>query len=220
MHNIIFIGTVHIEKGKCNSDELYKIIKSINPDVIFDEIPSSFFNAFYLTKTQSTVESKAINRYLKKHDVEIIPIDLDTSQEISKYQNEFDSIFFSFFKHEDYIKLDNEKDELMIHEGFKYLNSDAFIDYLNKKIEIEKRILESEPDNERLHNSYKLFQIEAKDKRENAMLQNIYNYSKENQYNKAVFLLGSEHRRSIIPKIEEYKKMSTIRLNWTMYGEN
>ena len=57
------------------------------------------------------------------------------------------------------------------------------------------------------------------DIRENAMLQNIYNYSKENQYNQAVFLLGSGHRKSIVPKIAEYEKLSTIKLNWTMYGD-
>ncbi len=48
------------------------------------------------------------------------------------------------------------------------------------------------------------------------MLQNIYNYSKENQYNKAVFLIGAEHQRSIVQKIKEHEKLSEIKLNWTM----
>ena len=34
---IVLISTVHQEIGKCNSEELYKIIESINPDVIFLE---------------------------------------------------------------------------------------------------------------------------------------------------------------------------------------
>lgn len=50
MYNIILIGTAHIENGQCNSDELYKIIESINPDVIFEEMPSSHFNVYYATK--------------------------------------------------------------------------------------------------------------------------------------------------------------------------
>ncbi len=50
------------------------------------------------------------------------------------------------------------------------------------------------------------------------MLQNIYKYSKESQYNQAVFLIGAEHKKSIMRKITEYKKLSEIKLNWTMYG--
>lgn len=219
MHNIILIGTAHIEKGECNSDELYKIIKSIKPDVIFDEIPFSHFNAFYVNKTQRTLESDGINQYLKSYDVKIFPVDIDIRQELSKYQNEISTIFYPIFKNEDFIKLDNEKEELMKQEGFRYLNSDEFLDFLEKKKVLEKQILESEPDMERLLSIYKLFQIAEYDKRENAMLQNIYNYSKENRYEQAVFLIGSEHRKSIIPKITAYEKLSTVKLNWTMYGE-
>ncbi len=217
MHNIILIGTAHNEKGQCNSDELFKIIKFINPDVIFDEIPFSNFNEYYVTKTQRSLESDAINQYLKNHDVKILPVDIDISQESSIYKNEISNIFYPIFKNEDFIKLDNEKDELMIKEGFRYLNSNEFLDFLEKKMVLEKQILESEPDKDRLLSIYKLFQITEHDKRENAMLQNIYKYSIENRYKQAVFLIGSEHRKSIIPKIAGYEKQSTIKLNWTMY---
>ena len=33
------------------------------------------------------------------------------------------------------------------------------------------------------------------------MLKNIYNYSKENQFNKAIFLIGSAHKNSIIKRL-------------------
>jgi len=49
------------------------------------------------------------------------------------------------------------------------------------------------------------------------MLQNIYNYSKDNQYNQAIVLIGSGHRKSIIEKIEKYKIQESIKLNWTLY---
>lgn len=220
MYNIILIGTAHIEKGQCNSDELYKIIESINPDVIFEEMPSSHFNAYYIAKTQRSLESDTINQYFKSHNVKIVPIDIDVSQELSKYQNEINFIFQKLFKHENYIKLDNEKEHLMILEGFMFLNSDEFLDFLDKKEVIEKQIIESETDKHRLLKVYKSFRILQYDIRENAMLQNIYNYSKENLYNQAVFLLGAGHRKSIIEKITEHEKLSGIKLNWTMYGNN
>ena len=219
MHNIILIATAHLEKGLSNSDELCKIIKSMNPDVIFDEIPSSHFNAFYVNKTQRTLESDAINQYVKSHDVEIIPVDIDISQESSRYQNEISNIFSQIFENEDFIKLDNEKEELMIQKGFRYLNSNKFLDFLDKKKVLETQILESKPDKDRLLDLYRLFHKTEHDERENAMLQNIYNYSRENRYNQALFLLGAEHLKSIIPKLAEYDRLSNVKLNWSIYGE-
>ena len=48
MYNITFIGTCHGKYGKCNSDELYKIIESISPDVIFEELTQDLFDKFLL----------------------------------------------------------------------------------------------------------------------------------------------------------------------------
>ena len=77
--------------------------------------------------------------------------------------------------------------------------------------------MESEIQKNRLLDIYKLFHAEQYDNRENAMLQNIYNYSKGNQYSQAVFLIGAEHKRSIMQKITEYEKLSEIKLNWSFY---
>ena len=65
---------------------------------------------------------------------------------------------------------------------------------------------------------YQLFHKEH-DNRENVMLQNIYNYSKENQYNQAVFLLGYAHRKSIEQKISEYETKEKFKLNWIFYND-
>ena len=65
----------------------------------------------------------------------------------------------------------------------------------------------------RIYNS----SLEDIDTRENAMLENIYKYSKENLYNQAVFLIGADHRKSILQKFIEYEKMSEIKLNWTIW---
>lgn len=42
MHNIHLVCTFHSETGKCNADELYKIIEVINPDVIFEELTRQY----------------------------------------------------------------------------------------------------------------------------------------------------------------------------------
>lgn len=234
MNNITLIGTIHSENGQCNSNELYKILENINPDVIFDELPSHFSDMYYsdsfdmycannilLNRNPPVVplEVKCNKKYKQNNNVEIIPVDIDIRQKLSKYQHEFHFMFSTFYKNEDYIKLDNEKETLISQEGFNYLNSDRFLDFLERKVVIEKNIMESEIQKNRLLNIYKLFHAEQYDNRENAMLENIYNYSKGNQYNQAVFLIGAEHIKSIMRKITEYEKLSEIKLNWTTHGD-
>jgi len=233
MYNITLICTVHSENGLCNSDELYKIIEDIKPEVIFDELPSHSYDEYYcdsfdmyyansilLNKRPPVIplEVKSIKKYKQNYDIKILPVDIDVRQNTSLYQNEIFFMYLAFCEYEDYKKLENEKEVLMAQEGFYYLNSDNFIDFLEKKEVLEKNIMEFETQKNRLLNIYKLFHTEQFDNRENAMLRNIYNYSKDNQYNQAVFLIGAEHKKSIMQKIIEYEKLFEIKLNWTMYS--
>jgi len=233
MYNITLIGTIHSENGQCNSDELYKIIESINPEVIFDELPPRFSNMFYsdtfdihyaksiLLNRQPPVlplEVKCIKKYKQNYDIKIFPVDIDLLKKSNKYQQEIYFMISTFLEYEDFKNLDNEKETLIVQEGFHYLNSDKFLDYLEKKEVIEKKIIESDFHKNRLVEIYNIFHSEQYHKRENAMLQKIYYYSKENQYNQAVFLIGAEHKKSILQKITEYEKLSDIKLDWTMYG--
>ncbi len=229
MYNITLVCTIHSENGRCNPDELYKIIESINPEVIFDELPSHYTDMYYndsfdvywansnlLNRNPPVLplEVKCIKKYKQNYNIDIFPVDISVRQKSSEYQD----LFLIFFKHKDYQKLDNEKDVLIAEEGFHYLNSEKFLGFLEKKQVMEKNILESEIEKDRLLDIYKLFHAEQYDNRENAMLQNIYNYSKKNQYNQAVFLIGAEHKKSIMQKIAEYEKLSENKLNWTIYG--
>jgi hypothetical protein len=80
---------------------------------------------------------------------------------------------------------------------FAFLNSKRCIELNeNKKIE-EENLMQFVNNRGFLLPIYKLF-YEEQDKREYEMIKNIYNYSKENQYNQAVFLIGSGHRKSIV----------------------
>jgi hypothetical protein len=58
---------------------------------------------------------------------------------------------------------------------------------------------------------------EVIEKRENEMMKNIYDYSKEYQFNNGLFLIGAAHRSSIIEKIQEYDKNYDVKINWK-YG--
>jgi pheromone shutdown protein TraB len=68
-HSITLISTVHKEIGQCNSNELYKIIESIKPDVIFLEAFENSYSKYQqMLFTQFEVyherlEIKAIKAY-------------------------------------------------------------------------------------------------------------------------------------------------------------
>lgn len=235
MYNITLIGTIHQEFGNCNSNELYKILESISPEVIFDELPKHYFDMFFddsfdkycanrILLNQSTpivpLEVKCVKKYKQNYDIKILPIDIDDiDSKLSEFQNEVLYLFSIIFKNEDYIKLYSKSETLIAQGGFHYLNSDGFLNYIERKEILEKNIIKSEIERYRLLDTYKLFHKKIRDDRENEMLQKIYEYSKENRYNQAVFLIGAEHRKSIMQKILEYEKVSEIKLNWRIFGD-
>ena len=214
MYNIIIICTKHKEIGKCNSDELCKIIESISPEVIFEELSNNFFDRFYNTNLLSDepLEVKCIKKYLRNHNIKHIPVDIDVSPNLSN--DEIDYMFNAFKKYDVYKKLDDELHLLIAQEDFTYLNSKKCSKLFDKMKIIEKNLITFHPNRNILFRIYKLF-YEEHDNRENVMLQNIYNYSKENQYNQAVFLIGSAHRNSIMQKIQEYERKEKLKLKWT-----
>ena len=205
MYNITLIFTHHSENGKCNSDELYKIIELFNPEVIFDERP--------IDHNPDTLESKSLEKYKQNHNIEIIPVDIYIKPKLGGSY-----MFLEFLKHsEGYKEIFNERDSLIALEGFYYLNSGKFFELDEKQKITENQLIDNNAFyKDELRLTYNSF-LEDIDTRENAMIQNICNYSKENQYNQAVFLIGAGHRKSIIPKIIEYEKTSEIKLNWSMY---
>lgn len=225
MFNVTLIGTFHSEYGLCNSDELYKILENIKPEVIFHELPTHLSEFCYSEKfdilfTQKqlialmTLEMKCIKRYKQNYDITIAPIDIDTIQK----DEEINYMLKAFSKDENYINIENEQKALTKQEGFYFLNSNKYLELEKKKELLEKDILESDNHKNNLQKIYKRFQTEQHDKRENAMIQNIYNYSRENPYKQAVFLIGAGHLKTIMIKIDEHRTSSKIQLNWTMYN--
>ena len=218
MQKIILISTNHTESGKCNSDELYKIIETIRPEVIFEELPISLFDIVYngnlrTLPRDAPLELKCIKKYLQNYDTQNIPVDIETNANQSK---DVTFLLRTIEEDEEHKEFENEYNSIKFREGFDFFNSDTYLDFYEKKKLIEKKILESSPNKNALLVTYKLFQQEI-DNREDSMLKNIYTYSKENEYNQAVFLLGCGHRKSMMKKIQEFDKKSEIKLNWRIF---
>lgn len=215
MYNITLISTEHRESGKCNSDELYKIIETLNPDVIFEEETNDEKFQEYYNKENSfnSLEVQSIKKFIQNHNIKHIPVDIKTNFNYS----EWDYMFETFKKYNVYKQTIKEHCELRDKDGFSYLNSEKCMELFDKMKTTERQLIEFSGNNRdellRIYNSFH----KEHDNREDAMLLNIYNYSKQNQYNQAVFLLGYAHRKSIIEKIRKYEPTENFKLNWTFY---
>lgn len=95
--------------------------------------------------------------------------------------------------------------------GFQFLNSNKSIDLHEKLRELENRMVDNEILQQKSNASIDAY--------ENSMICNIYSFCKEKSFNKAIFMCGAAHRKSIIERIVEYEKNSEIKINWTFYNE-
>jgi hypothetical protein len=228
MSTITLIATCHNEKGLCTSLELFKMIEQIRPDVIFEEIPPGKFEAVYAGARQESLEVKAIKSYLQKHpDTPHHPVDLDIDQETEKQIKCDMQGFYKIFKdyNPEYNFLDNNIRHWSVRYGFQYLNDDRCSELLSRKKSLGKQILYDlrKDNNQRAMNHENLAQayknwIDEIENRENEMIRNIYNYMQPGKYERALFLVGAEHRKPIMQKIQEYELKEKFKLNWTFYS--
>ena len=213
MYNITLVCTRHDELGKCNSDELYKIIESINPEIIFEELSHLQFMEAYLWNVLKTLETNAIKMYLQNHTINHIPV--DTYKRPYLDTNSMEVIFNCMLDESRKLRelVDNHKLSLK-ENGFNYLNSKQNDDFFEKYNILKEKVL----DVIKNKNLFRISELEKEviDKREYEIIENIYNYSKKNQYNQALLFIGSGHRKSIIEKIKKYTQ-DNIKLNWTLF---
>jgi hypothetical protein len=216
MCNITLICSPHHEYGMCNSNELYKIIETINPEIIFEEITLSLFDACYKEQSvRNSLEANAIKKYLQKHQIEHIPVDIDKYDLKNLNKKDIDFMFYLSNKIDnnvEYHNLQNEFDLLLSQRGFAYLNSDQCSEMFDKQHRLEENIVKNSSD-DKLFYADKLWK-EIHGERENGMINNIYSYSKEHRFNRGLFIIGAAHKKSIINKIQKRAGTESVKLNW------
>ncbi|MDY8137509.1 hypothetical protein [Aquimarina sp. 2201CG5-10] len=213
--NLIF--TRHYNIGNCNSKELLKIIESINPDVIFEELEKATFNRIYKENKQTTLETDAIKKHLNKQDIPHIPVDtlprpLNFYENCKRMRNKI-----SGATSRDAFDYRNSIDNLILvtnKYGFDFLNSDTN-DKLLQEIDVAKEKVLKTIGDKKLHHISTL-ENKINEKREDEILNNIYTYCKHRTFNQAIVFIGSGHRKSILKKIEERSKVEDIKLNWQL----
>lgn len=209
MHHITFISTIHKEIGKCNAEELYKIIDKISPEVIFLEAIDETYSTYekYLFSTYGVYHKKleisAIQKYSRNTSFQYVPI----------CENGLSDAFHKKIK----LVCQNRKLQRLI-DNFNYLSAENGFEFLNSlesiNLQEEMRVLESRILNNSEMDKTDKADIEAYEK---PMIRNIYSYCNNNHFSSAIFMCGAAHRKSIIEKIEKSKTEEKVNLIWTNF---
>jgi len=216
MYNITIVFTHHSNLGKCNAGELHKIIDAISPEVIFEELPNDLSDIVYKgpEHPNEPPETASIKRYLLNHNICHIPVDINLTQNLKG--DEINHVFNFCKQYHFYRELEEEQIKMTAQDGFAFLNSKKSMELFEEKMILEERLINVSINRNQLIHIRKLF-YEEQDIRETEMLKNIYTYSKQNQYSKAIFFIGSGHQKTLIEKLEKYKTQESLKLNWTFY---
>ncbi len=219
MSRITVLCTIHEETGNCNSSELYKIIRSLKPQVIFEELSVKNFIKFYQQNYRS-LETDAVMRYTKTHQVKQVPVD---SFELPNAYFEKLELMYKWMIADRSTKESAAWRRLMSlianlerRLGFNLLNSNLNDELLDTVDWLEGKMLRK-TNNETLCN-IRLSKLLTTRKREDEMIRNIYNFSKRHPFHHALLLVGSGHRRSIIKKICYAAQRNQTKLEWEMYA--
>lgn len=212
--SITLIATRHKENGQCTSGELYRIIERIAPDVIFEEIPSGKFDAVFNGMRHPSLEVLTIKKYLQSHPIPHFPVDLEIGEVDGFFlRSDFKTISYIFVNYSpEYNSLYNQRQLLADNNGFPYLNSKEWT-MLSERMDVLEQEVIKKINNEKLYQRVKDWSNEL-DVRENEMIRNIYKYVENNRYEKGLFLVGVEHRRKIMDKIQEFEKNHHLKFDW------
>ena len=210
MYDVNVISTKHKLNQINDLKELYKIIEDIKPEVIFEELNYSCFDEAYNKQEPFSIETHTITKYIQNYSVEHIPVDTYDTPEINEETKDYYEKYI-YDNNNEYKKILDKQNQLAFRYGFNALNSKQFIDLTEMRKKQEEMFFQK-TDNEKYKKTYKNW-IEYNNNREYEMIKNIYNYSEEHKYNKAIFLIGADHINSIKKKIQEYKK-EKININW------
>ena len=219
MCKVLIIFTEHRESGKCNSDELLKILESIKPDVIFEEEHNDdhYYSQYNDDNNYNSLEILTIKKYKQNHYVNHVPVDKPINEFVSLQVLELLTRFFE--QNPIYNKLQQEHCLLRNTLGFRYLNSNKCLELSNMRKLVEEEIVSKSVDGKiNLSVYYNLF-INELDKRETIMLQNIYNFCSSNKIERAVFFIGFAHRDTISLKIDRNIARDNAKIEWDFYND-
>ncbi|WP_109301040.1 hypothetical protein [Aquimarina sp. AU474] len=212
MSSVIVLGTAHSEGGACTSEELYKIIQEINPEVIFCEFSAEKLPLYIKRTDVITPEMEVIKKIIREKSIEIVPIDVNNDPFDGRLESMFELIKRK-------MKVYSNASNMILNEtfsnGFFFLNSTESDKIFRDKNSMERYFIDK-VNNQELSEFYSEW-LKWNDLRENQWINLIHNYFKINKPKKAVFFVGAGHRYRLIDKIKNIEDSNEPFLNWDFF---
>ena len=124
---LYILGTVHNPTKNYTADSILNILKRLKPDLILEELDSTFFTAdFKLKKENKTNEAVGVEKYISAYPTPIRPYEISGRNEYYRMHNTFK------LEKESFNKLSSIKRRLDSHQRKMYSD---FLE-LNKKLRI------------------------------------------------------------------------------------
>ncbi len=211
---LTIVFTIHNDSGKCDEDELLKIIRALDPDIIFEELSESSYDLCYHNMSMHTLEVRALRRYLREKAVPHIPVDDILPPQ--NFKEEMD-LLLDYVENDSiaYLPLINETRLKTEQFGFGYLVSADF-DALSVRAqeELEKSVAESNSDQlKRIFWTWN----DLLRRREECMLSTIFSIFRSVPNRNGILLVGAEHRRPIVEGIMRRVAAEPDLITWTVW---
>lgn len=210
MHKITLVCSTHQERGLCNIEELQKILRIIEPEVIFVEWRPSEEDLYYKL---GNVDAHAMAKYREHKLFQSVPVDrYDMPQNLLAEMRDFEAWMIQ--TSEEYQELMERENESAQQEGFKHLNSAVFARMSARMSEIQEETVNRTGDQHLIRWLGRLRHLMQG--REFEMVGKIYEYSRENVFDTGVFLVGAAHKTGIVKEIERYAGAEADLISWNL----
>lgn len=211
MNSVSPIFTVHDEVGRASVADLHALLAHIQPDVIFLEVPADAFADHYVTHSRNNLESRAVIKYQRDHQVVLVPVDSSTPER--EFFEDIESLGLKVRAESPlYRQLMSQNSALLSAHGFGYLNSDH-CSRLWSAVNHEMQETIERLGDSRLMDIFRLWTA-TNHRRESIMMDNIEAYCRENTFDKGVFLVGAAHRQQIIDQSKARSANTAARVRW------
>ncbi len=209
MHKITLIGTAHNESRLCNAEELLKILRVFDPEVVFEEFRPGRFNSLY---ERGNLEAHAIKKFREFKSFQEVPV--DTFDMPENLDVEMGRVYDCVKRaSQEYRELKQVLFEEEYRYGFEYLNSAICEKLIAKLCEIEDKTIIETGDKDLIRVLEKWRQVIQSLELE--MVRNIYEYCGRNAFNTGVLLVGAAHKRGIVKEIQKFSVTEADLINWT-----
>jgi hypothetical protein len=213
--HLTVVLTAHRDAGLCNEDELLRILRDIDPGVIFEELSSASFRCAYGDMSMNTLEVRAIRRLLKEKAILHFPVD-EIGPPVG-FRERMDSLL-------DYVETDSLEYVSAVEEakwkaaqlGFGFFATAEFAELSAlARHALAKSVTEANSDilMEALSTWNDLMQ-----RREEAMVSTVLSEIHKNPERKAAFLVGAEHRKTIVDCLAKRSKTALVDIAWSLWA--